>query len=430
MRFITIIFGLLTLLQVGSLKAQELNGERSEIENQIRTQLKKYEKYGDLTEDAVTISQEYISSFQSLFAQTRQAQVYDFLNSKGGSISINEYIEKISTYFPNGIELIIEPESIVLGEEKIIDGNTQRPVQCQLSVIGLSKDNTLKKVSEKVLFQFVYSSASDVKIQSVHLYKAFHQTKINRAIKGLYVGVGASYLSTEIQNDAIDSDNDWTIQGQKKISASIEAKYMFHRNFGVASGISYTNYEAQLAGNYSTKSKDSPLIDKDGDTYHLHVNSNLAETNNIHYLEVPLYFVLSIGPSERVRFNVQPGVKLGYNILSEYDVKGSTDRKAYYPKYNILLEDVKSYDYTTQTYDETGEWEISQFNLSVSLKTEFGVQLTNNIFANLGYEFSKGLTDLNYSKPKYRDDFIGVKSKKTDMTTLSHGVYFSIHYKL
>jgi outer membrane protein OmpA-like peptidoglycan-associated protein len=146
--------------------------------------------------------------------------------------------------------------------------------------------------------------------------------------------------------------------------------YKFNKKFGFYTGLSYSNYRSRTTLNnlYTTTAFDS-----EGDPFELRTQiSSLKENTCIGYFQVPLMaqFHHSL-ENKDIELSCGLGIKLGFSAYASSEVKGGNiERSAYYPQWNVTLNDLPGHDLTTTAL--RGQKTHSDMRTQFALSAEAG----------------------------------------------------------
>lgn len=236
-----------------------------------------------------------------------------------------------------------------------------------------------------------------------HHHAIFSQDADSSSFKqqGIFFGLGLGPSQSQIVNTGTSSVFELISGKKNSYFASAEIGYFFSKFFGLSSGIGYNLFSSQLS--LGTYQNNVNSIDSENEVYELKVSgSDIKEQQKIGYLSIPLYLNLRLPFSKSVGFFLQPGINLSIPLSKTFSSTGTFTYKGYYPAYNVMLENLPEYGFSTDLFSPShGKPELNptSFNAVVSAGLDFFIQKKFQIAIAASYEKSlSGISD--YSSPE------------------------------
>ncbi|MGQ0828379.1 MAG: hypothetical protein ACT4ON_08290 [Bacteroidota bacterium] len=177
-------------------------------------------------------------------------------------------------------------------------------------------------------------------------------------------------------------------------------------------------------------------IDKDGNTYDIWINSDMAYTSNLKYLDVPLTLHLLLGSSETYYGFIDVGIVNSFLIGGKYTKKGSIENmgKYYYgnPYFSDISQNNPYYDYKNQSHDKEYTDIYKFYNVSFRASVGIAAAMTERLFLRIAPEITKGFSDITGEDDKGKDyeNVFGEKSAYKPTKTFSLGLNVGFSFNL
>ena len=254
---------------------------------------------------------------------------------------------------------------------------------------------------------------------------------------GLFVGLSVSPYQSQISQVGILSVSALNSIAKMAISGTVEIGYSLSDHFGISSGISFLSFNSQVTLKaYQNK---FTTIDTEKEVYERQVTAtNITEDQKIAYLGIPVNLNLRLPLGSKIGFSLRAGVDMALPVSKNYHSSGTFTYKGYYPKYNVLLENLPAYGFPDKaSISADGKLELQPiyFGAAVSVGLDFFIR--KNLQAVLAFNYAQSLTTLqSYSSPEkfqLSSDLNQIKSMmggSNKVNVQSAGVIFTLRYYL
>jgi hypothetical protein len=223
---------------------------------------------------------------------------------------------------------------------------------------------------------------------SVHLYRKESDDLLNQKPVFLLLhfspGLATMNVTGNQQGTSVSTKSGLSYTGGVGAEAALLKRKTGMLSIGIS--IDYASFKSiSSIDNINGINPDS-LADIDNDNYLLHYDINaLRETDNLSYLQFPLYLKYSLLLSEAISLYGKVGASLGVNISKKYTTTGNGDFKGEYGKYNGII----LYGNELEAYG------FGNYDLAVKGTNNFVNPLNISAFAGIGINFSiSKVTDL------------------------------------
>ena len=224
------------------------------------------------------------------------------------------------------------------------------------------------------------------------------------------------------------------------MTGSVDVGYSFSDYFGLSTGISYGSFNGQVTlASYQNKFN---TTDSENEAYERQVSgTNIKEDQTIAFLGVPVWLNFGIPFTKRTGLSVRAGIEMAVPIKKNYHSGGIFTYKGYYPKYNVLLENLPAYGFPTNAVIATdGVLELNPFCIGASVAAGIDFFITRMIQSSIAVCYTQSLSGIQaYASPeKFQlssdalriNSMMGGSSKATDRSTwlkISLRYYLSRH---
>ena len=426
-----------SLLIVNSTFAQKFdNTTQAEILKSVTVLLNKYSEYADLTSDGNGITEEYKTELSNLFEDPKSPTIYNSITNSPSYISVEQYIELLTTNYPKGIEIKLDMDSLKLQNYQL-EGRDKYSVTiiCMQYAVGINQKNIIKRTDTKsyltLNFNYIDSTLSNFKIVSIKSEKTILKEKSTNLMKGFQIG---GNFTPSVSQFSLCSD----MQYYQRISTpaisysfGIGINYFFTGNIGINTGINYSVIKNNVTTTYNNGTDNNlTRLDMDADTYFLYVNSDITEIMKMTFFNIPIKFIYRFAYADKISFYVSPGINISIFNKGTFIVNGSSIQTAYYPEYKLFVDDADLYNFGEQDYNEDYIFTIQKLNFFFDLDAGLSFPFNKNSFFNIGINLRTNLNDLNYSKSAYRDDYVNILGVPNRTALNSIGLKISYFIKL
>ncbi len=429
--------------------SQEFNSEQKKtITTETNKLLKDYQKYGKFSENGANISTSYVNNFKNLFKNTTNIYVYNDIDPEGlldSSITVMEYIFKVQTWYPDGLDLNMSWDVSIISEPVSIDGTNKNyvvSVLLQKQVMGVYKS---KKIQNNIgdlyfLIEFEKSGRTlkDFKIAGIQKERPVLEKPVEVVVQRIereeviHIGIFGRPLYTRIYSKDIFGDDFWQAKGGIGYSAGLQFLFLPDKSYGFYAGISMSNYRSYFKlENFDNEGNSELLTDKDGDDYYRYIQADIEEWNSLSYLDLSVggYFILNNG--KNIKPYISAGVQLSYKLAGKCKFKGSSNHMGYYPEYHVILYDLEDYDFTEElNINSESTWEVNPMLISAYMSFGMRIKLGKTGHLNVGPAIVMGLTDLKYDTAKHRDDYVSTIGIPAKTIIQAGGINVSFEFTL
>lgn len=226
----------------------------------------------------------------------------------------------------------------------------------------------------------------------------FSQEDNNKKPKqsGMFVGLSFGPSHSQINNEGTSALSKLVNTGKNSYFGSINIGYSFSRSFAISSSLGFASYNSESSiGNYQNKLKS---VDSESDQYELQVwATGVKEIQKVNVLNIPVSFILRIPISNKIGFFLQPGLSLIVPLNKTYSSSGIFTYKGYYSQYDILLENLPSYGFTSnKSTSEKGNLDLISMGFNTFVSAGFDFAIKKNLQLAIGGNLDKSLS--NFSK--------------------------------
>ncbi|OQY03047.1 MAG: hypothetical protein B6I20_05815, partial [Bacteroidetes bacterium 4572_117] len=354
-------------------------------------------------------------------------------------ISIQEYIKIVETGYPNGLEVKVDLKPEIFKTMEFQTDNTKKyyaTILIEKSVTGLSNINKLHRVKNSLYFtiSFHYENqfTSNFKFEFIESEESYLKRKSSKKLRGLHVGLyGIPSMSRFFSKDMNENTN-WEINPGFSYSAGLEATYFLNKAIGLSLGLGYSSYTSDYTlSNFNNDLENNiPKVDVDNDLYYLYVDADIKELNTISYFDIPFSIIFRSNYADKVGLYFKPGIVSSFLLKANYEVSGASTHKGYYPEYHLVMDEMEKYNFTSVDYNINNEREINTINLSVVLNLGLSIPIKKLLYLNTGFIINYGLTDIEFNKSEYRDDYIYLNDVPSSTIMQSVGFYIGLTYKV
>ncbi|MCD4794278.1 MAG: outer membrane beta-barrel protein [Bacteroidales bacterium] len=408
--------------------------QKFEIRDSSLVLLKKYVKYADLTEDGISISENYEAKFLSLF--TEDAFVVNDLLDKRELISPEYFVKMIKEKYEGGIEVRAEIDSAYFKNLKKVEENIYSvQVDCRKFTIGLNNQNKLvrKDITATFTIHFKYKdeTLSDFQIKEIISNEIILQRHSDKKMKGLYLGVNVNALAGRLfsDNNIRYYNREYKLSGA--FSAGISADYCISSNYAVSIGIDYCSFNSNFNTKYNNEMNNNlPGTDIDNDNYYLYVNSDFTEKNSLKYVSIPVKFKYRHKLYDDISFFASASFSTSFLLSSDSYINGSSVHSAWYEEYNLFVDDAELYNLGEHNYDEAFDLSVTELFFSGIFEVGVSIPVKESSFLNVGAKLDHSFSDLAYNTSSYRDDYINLHGAPKSLFIQSGGIFISYLFKL
>lgn len=428
------IFLSIAIITAAFSQAQQLTGFDTEIEEGVDSLLSKYIEYSSFSIDGATINPFYIEEYVKLFSNGSSSYVYNDIEPQqisGEKISVDDYTSIVKLNYKGGLSVSMNIKRVQLSEAYTFKKAKNYIVNAEVSkkVFGLFQGTKIHDITQSLTFQIVFDTKSgqpaNFRIFEINTPESSYDIAQAKEEK-LAIGLVAAPCYTMINSANIKSGTGWTSAGAISVSGGLDVSYQFSPGLSVKTGIHYSSFQSTNKAEITDFKSTTTFTDIDNDTYSKVINSNLEEINTLSFVEIPVQFKYTLKPKAKVSYYAYGGVSFAYLLSAKYNVKGNASVKGFYKDYSVTLENIEEYGFTSNNYDDTGDWALNQINFfgnigfGISFKTGYKSRL------NIGPMAKLSLTDLKYAEAKYSDDFLNTQGEAGSTMAMSFGLAVSL----
>jgi hypothetical protein len=169
---------------------------------------------------------------------------------------------------------------------------------------------------------------------------------------GLFFGIGLQPSLSQVRNLGVQYGSDLSSTRKLVLSGTLEFGYFFSKYFGISSGLNYSSYNTQL--NIGLYQNHLASIDQDNESYDLQVSgSDINEIQQIGILGIPICLNFRVPLKSDMGLFIQTGISIAVPLRNNYTTSGNFTYKGYFSKYNVVLENLPGYGFSTELPTET-----------------------------------------------------------------------------
>lgn len=225
------------------------------------------------------------------------------------------------------------------------------------------------------------------------LFKAWSQETDSgsRNIPGLFYGFSGGPSKTKIVNSGSVYDSVLLTSKENASFGTAEIGYFFSDYFGISSGIGYVSYKTKL--NLISFQKNFDAIDSENEPFNMRVTgSGIQELQTVDFLSIPFCVHLRLPFNQTFGLFLKAGINLSVPINKKYSSSGIFTYKGYYPKYNVLLENLPAYGFVNDKNTASkGELEIKKLWFNTLVSAGFDVNITNSMQIGIAANINNSL---------------------------------------
>ncbi len=301
-KFILILF--LLLLSTFAFGQFFDDEQKFEIRDSSINLLKQYAEYADLTSDGVSISEEYVSKFLSLFTKNfyskyislnaDDSKLVNDISGKKQFISPDEYVKLVREKYVGGIEVKVDIDSVYFKNlKKVSEEVFSVELDLKKFTVGLTKQNKIVRkfidATFTIYFSYFNETLSQFRIKEIISKEILLQRKSDKKMKGFFLGFNFHGFVGRLQSDNNIQyyNRDYQISGT--FSGGLFVDYYLSSHYALSIGADYYSFNSNFRTRYNNGTDNNlAAVDIDGDNYFLYVNSDFSENNNLKYFSIPL----------------------------------------------------------------------------------------------------------------------------------------------
>ena len=254
---------------------------------------------------------------------------------------------------------------------------------------------------------------------------------------GLYVGFSLASYQSFISQEGMLSVSGLNNLGKPGISGTVELGYSLSDHFVISSGITFVSLNNQVT--LKTYQNKFNTTDTENETYERQVTgTNITEDQNIACLGIPVNLNLRIPIGRKLGFSLRAGIDMTIPVKKNYHTSGTFTYKGYYPKYNVLLENLPAYGFPNQAViSADGQLDLKPVCFDGSFSGGLDFRINKRIQAIIAYCYTHSLTEIqSYGAPEkfqLSPDISQINSMmggSTKVNFQSAGVLFTLRFYL
>lgn len=213
-----------------------------------------------------------------------------------------------------------------------------------------------------------------------------------------YLNVGGQLGLAGYRYDVLGED----AKPQFGIGGSCEYTYYFHHQWGIHTGITFASYSTKANIGLHQLSFENQA-DSEGDIFRRDVYlESWKEKQRTLLLTVPISIRFKQPISDAFDFYADAGFEVQLPISGKYKIDGGTiEGKAYYPKWNIYLENLPEHGLSKDNSSFPNGNAKQRVSLAALLKLGFAYKLNDRYSIYLGATSAIGITNAKNSSNKY-----------------------------
>ena len=237
----------------------------------------------------------------------------------------------------------------------------------------------------------------------IYLQPGFSQGTVSRDSKqpGLFFGLGLEPSLSQVKNLGVQNSSDLTSINKFALSGSLDIGYFFSRYFGISSGLNYSSYNTQL--NLESYQNQLDDIDQDNENYELQVLGNgINEIQHIGILGIPICLNFRFSFKSNMGFFLQTGINIAVPLRNNYTTTGTFTYKGYFSEYNVLLENLPDYGFSTGvTTESDGSLKLKSIINCAIASVGFDYIVQKRVQISIAAMFNKSLESISeYTPPE------------------------------
>lgn len=290
---------------------------------------------------------------------------------------------------------------------------------------------------KRMLVVLLLMSAFQVEIYAQGQGQDLQVDSVKTKQHGLFIGLSLSPYQSQISQVGMLSVSGLIATAKPAISGTIEIGYSLSDHFGISSGITFLSFNSQVTLKaYQNKFN---TVDTENEAYERQVfGTNITEDQNIAFLGIPVTLNFRMPLGRKVGFTIRSGIDMAVPVIKNYHSSGTFTYKGYYPRYNVLLENLPAYGFPDKaSISAGGQLELHPIYFDASVSAGMDFFLRKNMQAIIAFSYSKSLSGLqSYSSPEkfqLSSDINQINSmmggsNKTNIQSV--GVMFTLRYYL
>jgi hypothetical protein len=257
----------------------------------------------------------------------------------------------------------------------------------------------------------------------------------NIKVGGKFVGLSFGPSQTKIENNGIASFSNFNVEKKYAMSGSVEFGYYLTQHIGISAGIGYESYNTGVS--LSAYQNKFNTIDSEKEAYEMRVTGNgLSEKQKISYLTVPVCLNLRLPIGQVFGLFLKTGMQMALTLNKSYTGNGTFSYKGYYPKYNVLLENLPAYGFENNRRSSVnGQLAVKPVTVFVLAAAGFDLFIKEKYQMAIGACYNKSISEVSAysSNVNYQlspaaeqiNSFLGGSEKAS---VHSAGIYLTVRY--
>ncbi len=255
--------------------------------------------------------------------------------------------------------------------------------------------------------------------------------------RGLFVGLSVASYQSLISQEGMLSVSGLNNLGKPGISGTAEIGYSLSDHFAISSGISFISLNNQVTlKSYQNKFN---TTDTEKETYERQVTAtNITEDQKISYLGIPVNLNLRIPLGRKLGFSLRAGIDMAIPVIKNYHTSGTFTYKGYYPRFNVLLENLPAYGFPDKaSLSSDGQLELKPVCFDGTVSAGLDFRINKRLQTIISYFYTQSLTGIqSYSSPEkfqLSSDITQINSMmggSSKVNFRSTGVQFTLRYYL
>jgi hypothetical protein len=414
---------------------QEFTEEQKKIVSvEAKKLIDNYKQFGEFSYDGKTILLEYINEFKKLFASN--AKIVDDIDPNGKpdqEITIDKYIEKIKTFYPAGIRIMINkitPDNII---NKISGKKYYTVLKIDKTMNGLYENKKFYSKTNQLFFKIEFEQIKPDQFNKFLISSVsanpFEQPKIlvEKSTRNSVVLILAPSFS-QIKNNI----KDVTSSGSTTFGFKAEFSHFFTKNFSLGIGFGLASYKSVLnLANYQIKFNAN---DADNETYERRISGTaIKEEQELMNLTIPVVFRFILPLGNKTSFFLQGGVEADIPIGKTYKGSGVFSYSGYYATYNYLISNMPEFEFpSNKQLNKNGTLSVKSFSPIMAGGLGLIYNITDKIGLIIGASYQMSLSNLateqlaEFKLTNNSDEYNSLIGSSTKTTIQSYGVQLGI----
>lgn len=274
--------------------------------------------------------------------------------------------------------------------------------------------------------------------------KPYAQNEYSKSenLQGLFVGLSFGPSQSKMIYEGIPSTLNLNAATKSGHFGTLELGYTFSNYFAISSGLGFISYRNRFS--LDSYQNEFTTIDSENETYSMRVTgSDIKEEQKIDLLTIPFCVRLRLPLSDNIGMFVKTGINLSVPVNKKFTTSGTYTYKGYYPKYNVLLEDLPEIGFSSNksvTKESNLKLNSLYFTPTVSAGLDFYLKENIQIVVAASYNttvlkeapssVSSAESPANFKLSQDADHFNSLMGVSNKVTAQSIGIECTLRFYL